>query len=355
MTNADPTRTRMRMPWRTTLPVAAAVFLGLGVLWGLRDIARPLGFLILAIAVAEALAPLVAALERWRVPRGVAISVVYLGVLVATVGVGWLLVPTIIAQTGEFVNRLPALASFARRLAAEGHAAIGAQLDALLGNLARQVGGFLLAVPLQAFDALINLILLAFLSAYWLLGEPALVRFVLTLLPERRHAAAAALFDAMGRAMGGYVRGTAINSVLIGAAVGVGLALAGVRYPVVLGTLTMLLEPFPVVGPWLAAGPVALVALLDSPGKALLALGVYGVLTQVGGQVLTPIIMRRSTDIPQTLVIFAILAGAAVGGLLGLVVSIPLVAALRVFVLRVVVPVVRRWTGAEPDVPSAAA
>ncbi len=74
---------------------------------------------------------------------------------------------------------------------------------------------------------------------------------------------------------------------------------------------------------------------------------VYLVAT-VGGQVLTPIIMRRATDIPQTLVIVAILAGAAVGGLLGLVVSIPLVAALLVFTRRVLAPVVRRWTGAAP-------
>ncbi len=339
------------MPWQATLPAAAALFLGLGALWSVRDIARPLGFLVVAIAIAEALAPLVAALERRGVPRGVAIVLVFLGLIVALTGVGWLLVPTIMAQASELVRRLPEFRAIAQRLAQAGHAAIGAQLDALLGNLARQVGGLLLPLPLQAFAALINLILLGFLSAYWLMGAPALARFALTLLPDARHAAATDLFRAMGQAMGGYVRGTAINSALIGVMVGVGLALAGVRYPVILGTVTMLLEPLPVIGPWIAAGPVVLVALLDSPSKALLALGVYVVLTQVGGQVLTPIIMRRATDIPQTLVIFAILAGAAVGGLLGLVVSIPLVAALRVFVLRVVVPVVRRWTGAEPGAP----
>lgn len=349
--DADHGRTRRGMPWRTTLPFAAALVLGLGALWALRDLARPLGFLIIAIAVAEALAPPVAALQRRRVPRGLAIVLVYLGVLVAMTGVGWLLVPTIMDQAVELVARAPEFQAVAQRLARAGHAAIGAQLDTLVGNLARQAGALLLPLPLQAFGALINLILLGFLSAYWLLGAPALARFVLTLLPDARHAAATELFTAMGQAMGGYVRGTAINSALIGVLVGAGLALAGVRYPVILGAVTMLLEPLPVVGPWIAAGPVVLVALLDSPNKALLALGVYAVLTQVGGQVLTPIIMRRQTDIPQTLVIFAIIAGAAVGGVLGLVVSIPLVAALRVFVLRVVVPVVRRWTGAAPGAP----
>lgn len=339
-----------RMPWRGTLPSAAALVLGFGVLWFLRELARPLGFLVIAVAVAEALAPLVTALERRRMSRGLAIVLVYLGVVGVVTGVGWLLVPTILTQAVELGRRAPEFAALAQRLVRAGHAAVGVELDALLGNLTRQAGGFLLALPLQAFTALVNLVLLGFLSAYWLLGAPALARFTLTLLPEGRHAAAAALFDAMGQAMGGYVRGTAINSALIGVAVGVGLALAGVRYPIILGAVTTLLEPFPVIGPWIAAAPVALVGLLDSPEKALLALGVYVVLTQLGGQVLTPIIMRRSTDIPQTLVIFAILAGAAAGGLLGLVVSIPLVAALRVFVLRVLVPVVRRWTGAQAGV-----
>ena len=346
--DANPAPPPPRMLWRATLPAAAALILGLGALWALRELARPLGFLILAIAIAEAFAPLVTALERRRVSRGLAVVAVYLAVLVALVGVGWLLVPTILAQGRELVTRAPEYRAVAQRLAQAGHAAIGAQLDALVGNLARQAGGFLLPLPMQAFGAIINLILLGFLSAYWLLGAPGLARFVLTLVPETRRAAATDVLREMGQAMGGYVRGTAINSALIGLMVGVGLALAGVRYPVILGTVTMLLEPVPVIGPWIAAGPVVLVALLDSPNRALVALLVYGVITQAGGQVLTPIIMRRTTAIPQTLVIFAILAGAAVGGLLGLIVSIPLVAALLVFTLRVLVPIVRRWTGAVP-------
>ncbi|HEY0778110.1 MAG TPA: hypothetical protein VGD56_09110 [Gemmatirosa sp.] len=82
--------------------------------------------------------------------------------------------------------------------------------------------------------------------------------------------------------------------------------------------------------------------------KALLAQAVYGVLTQAGGQLLTPVIMRRATDIPQTLVLFAVLADTALRGRLGRVVSIPPVASLRVFTRRVLVPAARRWTGAAP-------
>lgn len=350
-TRTDPVGTperRLRldgMAWRATLPAAAAIFLGLGALWSVRYIARPLGFLIIAVAIAEALAPIVARLQR-AMPRGLAIALVFLALAGVAAGLAWLVVPPLVAQGADLVVRAPQFGTFAQRLVKEGHAALGAQLDALLAAITRTVGAFLFALPLEAFAAIVNLVLVGFLSVYWLIGAPGLERFALTLLPVERRSAGARLLEEMGQAMGGYVRGTAINSALMGVLAGGGLAIIGVRYPIVLGTVTMLLEPLPVVGPVLAAVPVVLVALLDSPNKALLALGLYVVLQQIEGQILTPNIMRRQTDIPQTLVIFAILAGGAVGGLLGVVVSIPLVAALRVFVLEVVVPVVRRWTGA---------
>jgi predicted PurR-regulated permease PerM len=107
----------------------------------------------------------------------------------------------------------------------------------------------------------------------------------------------------------------------------------------------------PLIGPIIVAVPVVLVAFLQSPSLALFALLLYIALQQIEGQLLTPLIMRQQTDVPQTLVIFAVVAGGAIGGLLGVLVSIPLAAALRVFALEVVVPVVRRWTGADANPP----
>lgn len=328
--------------------MAAALFLGLGMLWGVRYIARPIGFLVIAVAIAEALAPLVARCGH-RLPRGVAIAVVYLLLAAVLAAIGWLVVPPLVAQGWELALRAPEVGLLVQRYMDEGNATFAPQLSALLTTVTRQAGGFILALPVRALAAFVNVVLLVFLSAYWLAGAPRLRRFALTLLPVRRHADAARLFAEIGQSMGGYARGTAINAVVMGVLAGGGLAVIGVRYPIVLGTLTMLLEPLPVVGPILAAVPVVLVALLDSPGKAALALGLYVVLQQIEGQLLTPNIMRRQTDIPQMLVLFAVLTGGAVGGLLGVVAAIPLVAALRVLALRVVAPVVRRWTGAATD------
>jgi predicted PurR-regulated permease PerM len=338
------------MTWRSTLPLAAALVLGLGVLLGMRLVARPLAFLVIAIAIAEALSPPVAWLER-RIPRGLAIFAVYLVVGAGLGALGWIVLPTMYGQVQELVVRAPELIERVRVIVDRGDQATGGQVAALLAGVPRLLGAFLVALPLRVLAAFVDVVLVAFLSLYWLIGAPALERFALSLFPAHRHAKAERVMQAMGQAMGGYVRGAAINAVVMGALAWAGLSLIGVNYALVLGVLTMLGEPVPIIGPIIVAVPVVLVAFLQSPSLALFALLLYIALQQIEGQLLTPLIMRQQTDVPQTLVIFAVVAGGAIGGLLGVLVSIPLAAALRVFALEVVVPVVRRWTGADANPP----
>lgn len=340
------------MAWQATLPMAAAIVLGFGALVGVRYVARPIALLIIAVAIAEALVPVVAALSR-RLPRGLAIGLVYLVLVSAAAGVLWIVVPALVAQGQELVRRAPQLAEQAREWTDRGDQALGIQLSVLFATAPQWLSGVLVRLPLQVAGGLLDVLLVGFLSAYWLVGAPALQRFALSLLPSHRREAAGGTLRAMGEAMGGYVRGAAINALVMGLLAWAGLAVIGVPYALTLGVITLLLEPIPVLGPLLAAVPVVVVAFLQSPSLALVALGLYVVLQQVEGHVLTPNIMRRQTDMPQTLVIFALLAGGAVGGLLGVLAAIPAAAGLRVLVLRVVAPAIRRATGAAPS-PEAA-
>lgn len=116
----------------------------------------------------------------------------------------------------------------------------------------------------------------------------------------------------------------------------------GVQYPLVLALISASSEPIPVIGPIIGAVPALAVALLDSPTQALIVLAFKVGLQQFEGQLLAPNIMRRQTDVPQLLVLFALLAGTAVGGLLGALVAIPLAGALKVVVMRIIAPALRR-------------
>lgn len=334
------------MPWRYVLPATIALLLGFGILLGVRTIARPIGFLVIAIAIAEALRPVVERLER-RIPRSAAISLVYLIVGGGFGVLAWIVVPVLITQGQELLLRAPELIERIEAVGRNNGAAFGSGLSNAVDATSRRLGEIVLGLPLKVFGALINIVVVVFLSVYWLVGSDALEKFTMSLLPPRRHDETRAVLREAGQAMGGYVRGAAINALAMGTLAYIALTLIGVNYALALSILTMLAEPIPIIGPIVAAVPVVAVALLQSPKLALMALGVYVVLQQLESQLLTPNIMRSQTDMPQTVVLFAVMAGAATGGLLGVIAAVPLAAALRVLMIRAVVPIVRRWTGAD--------
>jgi putative heme transporter len=345
---------RIRVTWSATLPLAAALAIGFGGLSVLRMAARPLGLLVIAITVAEALEPIVAWLER-RMRRGLAITVVVLGLVGCFALAVWLVVPTLVGQAEGLFNRLPAIVADVQQWLRRADAATRGNVSKVISGAATDVTHFLVTVPGQLLSAITDLLVVIFLAVYWLAGAPGLLRFTLSLAPASRSLTVRRVAHDVGQAMGGYVRGAAINAAIMGVLATLGLLIIGVNDPLALGVITGLGEPFPYIGPVAAAVPVVLVALAQSPTKALIALALYFFLQEFEGHILTPNIMERQTSMPQTLVILAIIVGAALGGLLGIIVAIPFAAGLHVFTLEVIVPAVRRAWGTGPTAAPLAA
>lgn len=340
------------LSWRVVPVLALALAAGLLLVRAVYILAEPVALLVLAIAIAEALAPVVRPLER-VIGRGPAAIVVYLALLVLIVLLGWYAVPRLIAQVTSLVAHAPEALAATRRLLAPWDAQLGGRLAALLGEQVAKLSAIVLGLPRKLFTAAATVLLVIFLSFYWLVTQPALERFFLSLFPPRRRPGTDSVLTEMGHAMGGYVRGVAINAAITGALAGLGLLIVGFDFPLLAVLLTAIGELVPILGVTLVGIFVAAIALLQSPGYALLVIGVYSVVINVEGHVLTPNIMRRQTQVPQTLVLFALVAGAGLGGLLGALVAIPIAAALRVFVLSIVAPAVRRYTGAVVIAPGA--
>ena len=204
-----------------------------------------------------------------------------------------------------------------------------------------RVSSLPLAVVSSAFEA----VLVVFLSLYWLVSMPTLRAFLLSLIPPDARRA-----DARGpggdRPDDGRLRprrpdrGDADREIVF-----LGLWIIGVQYPLALAVLAGIGEFMPYVGPILAAAPAVLLALLESPTHALIVLGFYAVLQLVEGYLLFPLVVGNQSEIPPLLIILGLLAGGAVGGVLGALVAIPLAGALRIIILRVVAPAIRRRTG----------
>ena len=111
-------------------------------------------------------------------------------------------------------------------------------------------------------------------------------------------------------------------------------ALIGLPAPLLLALIAALAEVIPIVGPFIGAVPAVLIATTVSPQTALITMGVYLLLQIIEGNVLVPIVMRNSVGLSPFLVLVSLLIGSAAGGVLGAVVSVPIVAAITVVLHR---------------------
>lgn len=332
--------------WQLIVVGAAILVLGVATLAALWFLRRPLALLILGVVVAEALEPAVDWLER-RLPRVAAVLLVYLVLLLIFAGILLVVIPPFVQQVQAVVDRAPEFYNRLQSFLAQRNLPISQDVTNTLYQQLGSIGLDLLRVPLTAFATVFDVFVIVFISLYWLIQAPGISRFALSLLPKPGQERASAVLDDMGRAMGGYLRGTAINGAVLGVATYIGLSILGVDYPLVLGLVTALLEFVPVLGATISAVLIVLVALSESTSLALLALVLAVVLQQIENHILVPNVMHSQTNISPLLAVLAVLGGATLGGVIGAFISIPVAAAVQVFVAQVVAPAVRRRTGAK--------
>lgn len=324
---------------------ALALALALAFLWLIWLLARPLALLLAAIILANALEPVADYLTRW-IRRTFAIAAIYLALFAVIIIAGALIVPSITEQVNALTKDLPTLIERGQQLAAQLGPMVGGVGSSAIQSLLSGWGGSVASLPFTAASSTIEFVLVVFLSLYWLVAMPTLRSLALSLLPADRTEQTRTVLREVGETMGGYVRGVLIEATLIGVIVYIGMSLIGVRYAAVLAVVAGLGEFVPYVGPIVAAIPAVALALLESPTQALVVIGFYLILQIVEGYILFPLVVGSQSEIPPLLIIVGLLAGGTLGGILGALIAVPLAGALRVVVLRVIIPAIRRRTTA---------
>jgi putative permease len=328
--------------WQSTTSRAVALLLVIAVIASIWFFARPLAILTLGVTIAAALSPVVAFFDRW-LPRILAALVVYL-ILALVIGLLlWVVIPTLVGQAQEIINRVPKMIDQLQNLLQWLGMRPGAfTLSNLLSTQFAAIAPTLVTLPLMLASRLFDIMLVIFVSLYSLIDAPHIRHYFLSLFPENHQEQVGHVLSHMFNAMGGYIRGSVINGLIIGSLTYVGLLLIGVDFPLTLGILAGMLELIPYIGPILAAAIIFLVTIAQSPSKALAVLIFDIILQQTEGHVLVPNIMHAQANISQLLVIIAVFAGGAIGGFLGVLVSVPLAAAAHVLFDELLAPVIRR-------------
>jgi predicted PurR-regulated permease PerM len=338
-TGADTPRSGL---WWRAAVLALGLLLALGLIGLVWLLAQPLALLLAAIVLSQALDPAIDWFER-RVPRPAAVAVVYL-LLVAVVGViGWYSVPRLLTQVEEGLAEAPALVEQAQSTLEQWNPALGQGLRQTLGSSVGESATLLVELTVSIAAGVLATVLVIVMSVYWSIASPDLRHFSFSFVPERQRAATSSVIGEVLEPIGGYFRARGLVGLVVAVVTYLGLLIIGVEYPLVLALLAGFGELLPIVGPLVATTVALTVAVLDSPFQAGLVLLFYAVLQQVKSHVLTPLVAREHANIPPLLVIFAVLAGGSVGGIVGALVAPPLFGALRVLFLRVVVPPLSRW------------
>ena len=183
----------------------------------------------------------------------------------------------------------------------------------------------------RLLDFAVAVVVIGFTGLY-LAAEPApYVRGVIHLVPPARRRRAAEVLYATAHVLRWWLLGQALAMVLVGLAVGIGLAVIGVQLAFVLGVLAGLFEFIPFVGPVLALGPALLVALGESTTQAAYVLVLYGIVQTLEGYVLTPLVQRKAVELPPVVTIAAQVALSWAAGPIGLLVAVPLTAVIMVW------------------------
>jgi predicted PurR-regulated permease PerM len=331
-------RGRDQYRWLWLFGVAA----GLIFLYLVRSILPP--FLIGA-TIAYVLAPTVARIqERWAMPRGVAIALLYVALLGPFVVLLIALGPRLFVETRELIGRTPflltrlieqtfGLGPYSIFGTSVGSAQVSQDLiDLIRGSLGTPTIALRLAAGVVDFAA--NAILALIVSIYLLADSASVNRLVFRLVPVRQRDDVEAASEAIHRTLARYLSRELMLVAFVATVTFIGLELLfHLRFSLVLAVFTGFVEIVPFLGPVTAAVLAALIAV--SQGGVQLATEVivfYVVLRQVEDQIVMPIVLGRAVSLHPLIVLFAVLAGGALFGVLGTLIAVPVAASVKVIV-----------------------
>ena len=201
------------------------------------------------------------------------------------------------------------------------------------GGVASNLGAIAMSVGNGVADTLLVLV-----GGIYLAAQPDLYRIgLIKLVPERGRALAAQALEASGRALKLWLLGRMVSMSVVGLLTWLGLMAIGVPSALTLGLLAAILEFVPFLGPIIASIPAILLAFAESPEKAIWTALLFLAIQQFEGNVLEPLVQQRAVDLPPALLLFALVAGGLVFGIIGLLFAAPLTVVLYVLVKRLYV------------------
>jgi len=331
---------------RCGLPFAILGWTGVALLllWLAGHILQTLLLLTIAALLAYALSPMVKLLAR-IMPRVLAILIVYLVILGALSALLYLIVRTAIVQFSSlaaYVQVLLTPGKHGRLTPFEQMAgSLGispTQIASARDQLVTSIEGFAGSiVPLLTglVGALLDVILVAVLSIYFLAGGSRVFDWFRENMPIRQQGRMKLLLDTLQRVVGGYLRGQLILCTFVGFLVGIGMEVIGVPFALLLGVLAFVLEFIPVLGTLASGAICVLLALSKGWVFAVIVLVYFVIVHVIEGDVVGPRIVGKTIGLHPIVSLAALIAGAELFGIAGALLASPIAGVLQALLIAI--------------------
>jgi predicted PurR-regulated permease PerM len=316
---------------------AVAIFAALYFLYLIRSV---LGMLFIAVFLAVALAPIVEVFVRLKIKRAFAILVTYLLLLAVVFGLGLLVVPPIVTGVNDFTGDVPGYVRDLRDSKTfakyddkyEITPKLEEQARKLPTHISDAVSG-LRSVTVGVFGVVVQLVTILVMAFFMLLDGRRWLSMLFRELGPERGERFARISEDVYRAVGGYVAGNVLISVIAGVSSYVYMRILGIPFAAPLAVLVGLFDLIPLVGSTIAGAVIAVVAaVVGFPGKLIAWVIFLVVYQQVENNVLQPVVYRKTVAIHPLIVIVAVLIGGSLLGVLGALLAIPIAATVQIVV-----------------------
>lgn len=305
-------------------------------LWVLHDLAL---LILTAIVIASAIEPGVVFFSKRNIPRVLSVLLMYLLVFGSLFSVVYYFLPPIIADAHglfvsapQYLDSLNIPPSILPQFSASGEQGVSGVVQTLFSfqNAFADTSEGTFRVVAAIFGGIFSFMIVVVLSFYFAIQETGVEQFLRLILPRRQEEYVVSLWHRAQRKIGLWMQGQVLSSLIGGVIAYLGLLILGVPYALFLAVFTAAAMLVPIFGSFMAAIPAILVAY--TAGGAPLALivgGLYLIINQFEAHLIHPLVVNKVVGIPPLLIILALIVGEQLAGFLGVLLAIPLAAALR--------------------------
>jgi len=301
-------------------------------LWFLFAVRNILLLLFISMIIVSAIDPVVDRLQRKKIPRALTVIVLYVFLLSLVGFTIFLLVPPLTAEMEglgksfpQLIEKLSGYFQAVRNFAVDHNLEQNvADFMSTAASRISQAGANIFTGTITFLGGIFEFIIILSIAFYMTVQEKGTKKFFASILPEDHKEYVMDLVERIEYKMGRWLQGQILLMLLVFGLDYLGLLAIGAPYALILALIAGILEIIPYIGPIVSAVIAVVFSLLHGPVTALLVLALFAGVQQLEGYVLTPLVMRRAVGLNPVVVIVALLVGAKLAGVVGVIVSVPI-------------------------------